>query len=145
MTASNENELAFGKLRSWAARVLSLAHILSVCGMAYQVPPRADHFALVNFLVWLSPAVVPILVRRSCVLTLIFAVPILVIFCARMFFVWQFYSIGINSVGQKGDGAWLGTTVLGALSIGIIALWFLIRTLTWIVNFFFNKSHEVSK
>jgi hypothetical protein len=148
MIANNENEMVVGKLRNSVAVVLCLAHILTVCGMAYQSPWKADHFALINFSVWLSPALIPFLARRSVVLTIICAIPISVIFCARMYFVWQLYSLGTNSGGQKGDFAWLATTAMGALSIGVLALWLLSRAVSSIANLAFRsskKSHGVSK
>jgi hypothetical protein len=139
MIASDGKE-PVGKAFNSVAAALCLAHILSVCGMAYQSPPKADHFALANFSVWLSPCLIPLLTRQSCVLTIIYAIPISVIFLARMYFAWQLYWLGINSIGQKGDPAWLATTALGALSIGVLAIWLLTRGVSLISNLALKKA-----
>jgi hypothetical protein len=148
MFASHDNGLAFGKLCSLAAAILCLVQILTVCGMAYQSPRKFDYFALINFSVWLSPALIPLMTRRSCLLTIICAIPISAIFCARIHFVWQLYSLGANSVGQKGDAAWLATTAMGAFSIVVLVLWLLTRAVSTIAKLAVRSSkepHEVGK
>jgi hypothetical protein len=127
-----------GQYLGWlvaAAVALSAAHLISVCGMAYQSHWKSDHFALINYAVWLSPVLLPLLSRKSCVLLMICATPILVIFCARIYFAWQLYSLGSNSIRPNGDWAWWLTTFLGAISILIVLLWVLIRAAIRVVNF----------
>ena len=134
MNERSENEFSHRRLCNFAAVILCIAHILTVCGMAYQSPHKIDHFVVTNFAVWLSPALLPLLVRRSGVLIIICAIPISAIFCARMYFVWQLYSLGINSGGQKGDAAFFATSALGVISIAVFSLWLMARAVQLIYN-----------
>ena len=148
MIPSSENEVAYRKLCATAAVILSLTHALSVCGMAYQSHWRVDGFAFINFSVWLSPVLLPLLFRKSCVLVIICAIPILVIFFARIHFAWQLYSLGTNSIRPNGDWAWWFATWLGATSIFVVVLWFFSRAaifFTRYVNRSGNRSEGMNK
>jgi hypothetical protein len=109
-----------------AAAALSVAHILTVCGTDRQIYTldslRIDQFFLVNHAVFLSPVVVLLLMRRACGFVGIYAIPILIIFVARMYYVWQFYWFGINSMAvQKGDALSFFDVILDTLSAAIVA------------------------
>jgi hypothetical protein len=132
---SNGNEVAYRKLCGRAAVVLSLAHALSVCGMAFQSHWRADRFALINFSIWLSPILLPLVFRKSCALVIICAIPILAIFFTRVHLAWQLYSRGTNSINPNGDWAWWVAAYLGVISIFVVAFWLLIRATILVVNY----------
>jgi hypothetical protein len=109
-----------------AALVLSVAHILTLIGAEYQVytPGRYEiNFAfLVNYATFLSPLVILFALRKVCVALVILAIPILTFFAWRMYYVWQFYWFGINSMDQqKGDGLGFFTMVFDMLSLPIAA------------------------
>jgi hypothetical protein len=106
MTVTSEDEIE-GRCVA-AALVLSVAHILTLVGAEYQVytPGRyqIDFAFLVNYATFLSPLVILFAFRKVCVALGIFAIPILIFFVWRMYYVWQFYWFGINSMArQKGD------------------------------------------
>src|SRR6185295_18408618 len=107
MTVISEDEIE--KRCVAAALVLSVAHILTLIGTEYQVytPGRyqIDRFFVVNYATVLSPLVILFALRKVCVALVILAIPILIFFAWRMYYVWQFYWLGINSMDrQKGDG-----------------------------------------
>src|SRR6266481_3631283 len=119
-----------------AALALCFAHILTIAGTDYQVHAISWQIArfhiedlfpaifalLVNYGTFLSPVIILLLVRRVCILVGIFAVPILIFFAFRMYYVWQFYWFGINSMAvQKGDGLNFLTMVFEMLSAAIAA------------------------
>jgi hypothetical protein len=129
-----------------AALALCFAHILTIAGTDYQEPLRMSElrmehlgqlglFFLVNYGIFLSPIFLLLLIRRVCVLVGIFAIPILIIFVMRMYYVWQFYWFGINSMAvQKGDGLNFLTMVFEMLSAAIAApllLVIFLWKLTW--------------
>jgi hypothetical protein len=148
MIPSSENEVAYRKLCAAIAVMLSLTHVLSVCGMAYQSHWRVDHYMLVNFSIWLSPVLLPLLSKKSYVLVMICAIPILVIFFARIHFAWQLYSLGTNSIRPNGDWAWWLATWLGAISIFVVVLWSFFRAaifFTRYVNRSGNRSEGMNK
>jgi hypothetical protein len=110
------------------AFVLCFLHILTVAGMAYQgrihlYLANDDHDLLINYGIWLSPALTILIFRRSCPLVGLYAGPVLIDFAARAYFAWDYYSTGVNSIRQKGDWATWLTTFMGIASIGILACW----------------------
>jgi hypothetical protein len=111
-----------------AAILLAVMHFLTVCGMAYQghihlYLARDDYDLLINYGLWLSPALAILALRRVCPVVFLYAVPILIDFAARGYFVWDYYCTGVNSIWQKGDGAsWL-TTFMGMISLVVLACW----------------------
>jgi len=133
-----------------ASFALCIVHILTVVGTYYQVDAtrgdwQIDRFQvdqlfwaiyalLVNCGIFLSPVFVLLLIRRVCVLVGIFAIPILIFFTLRMYFVWQFYWFGINSMAvQKGDGLGFFTLLFEMFSAVVAApvlLFLLLRKLT---------------
>ena len=120
--ASNNSHCQAGAI------ILFFLHILTVAGMAYQgrvylYLASNDYDLLINYGVWLSPALVVLIFRRVCPLVGVCAVPILIDFAARTYFVWDYYWTGFNSGGQKGDGAHYLTTFMGAASVFILACW----------------------
>lgn len=134
---------------SWCvvAITLSIAHALSVFGMAYQAPVSdySDYKELVNFLLWLSPVVVLLLFRKIGVLVCALAIPVSTIFMARAYYAYQLYSLGNNSVGQKGDWAWWLTTFTGVASVAILALCILYRIAALFVEFDSSRSRLNTK
>jgi hypothetical protein len=109
-----------------AALVLSGAHVLTLVGTEYQVytPGRyqIDRFFLVNYAPFLSPLVVIFAFRKVCVALGILAIPILTFFAWRMYYVWQFYWFGINSMDrQKGDELGFFWMVFDMLSLSVAA------------------------
>jgi hypothetical protein len=81
---------------------------------------------LINYGLWLSPALAILIFRRSCPFVCLYAGPILIDFAARTYFVWDYYWTGVNSGGQKGDGAHWLTTFMGMASVGILACWLIV-------------------
>lgn len=106
---------------------LSLAHVLSVFGMWYQTGFFVGNDVWVNFAIWLSPIIVLLVMGRTCAVVGILAVPLLVIFAARAYFAYERYSLGINSVGAKGDWAFWLATFTGVASVAILILWVLYK------------------
>lgn len=131
MTMLGEDEI--GKRCSAVAVALCLAHTLTIVGTHYQAPLRIEAlridqtgqivlFFLVNYGIFLSPVLVLILIRRVCVLVGMFAIPVLIIFALRMYYVWQYHWFGINSMAvQKGDALNSFTIVFDTLSAAIAA------------------------
>jgi hypothetical protein len=124
MTVISEDEIE--KRCVAAALVLSVAHILTLIGTEYQVytPGRyqIDRFFVVNYATFLSPLVILFAFRKVCVALGILAIPILIFFGWRMYYVWQFYWFGINSMDrQKGDELGFFTMVFDMLSLPIAA------------------------
>jgi hypothetical protein len=108
------------------AVVLSIAHILTLAGAEYQVytPGRyqIDFAFIVNYGTFLSPLVILFAFRKVCVALGIFAIPILIFFAWRMYYVWQFYWFGINSMArQKGDELGFFSMVFDMLSLPVAA------------------------
>jgi hypothetical protein len=112
-----------------AAFGLCFAHTLSIFGTAYQGSLGTGYeMILINYSTLLSPAVVVLLSRNVCALVGLCAVPILVIFFGRMYYVWQLYMFGVNSAHmQKGDWAGFLATLVGMLSVAIVTVWLLVR------------------
>jgi hypothetical protein len=119
-----------------AAFALCIVHILTIVGTDYQVHAISRQIArfhiedlfqaifalLVNYGTFLSPVFLLLLIRRTCILVGILAVPILIFFAFRMYYVWQFYSFGINSMAvQKGDALGFLTVIFEMLTAGIVA------------------------
>ena len=107
-----------------AAIALSFAHILTVYGGDLQTYAylRIDKFFWVNHAVFLSPVVALLLMRGVRVFLAIYAVPVLIIFISRMYYVWQFWWFGINSMAvQKGDGLGFIEMVFDMLSAVFVA------------------------
>ena len=144
MSETNEDEWVCRRL-SFAAVILCFVHILTVVGTAYQGPQGIDYFVVINYIVYLSPVLLPLLVRKSLVLVIICAVPIVSIFCARMYFVWQLYSLEVNSGGQKGDAALFATATVGLLSIGVVSLWLLAQAIYTISNLIRRSFEKVRR
>jgi hypothetical protein len=118
-----------------AAFVLCFLHILTVGGMAYQGPLASDYDKLViNYGLWLSPILVVILIRRYCALVGVCAIPILIDFAARMYYIWYYYSFGVTLGGPKGDWALWLTTFMAMFSIVIVPPWLLISGGIFIAN-----------
>jgi hypothetical protein len=123
-----------GKLSSAAALLLCVIHILTVLGMAHQERLSMAEalsgnwkFLFVNYGLWLSPIVVVLLSMRNPILVGICAVPISIMFAGRLYYVWKFHAYGINVIPKLGDWAWFLATLVGALSIAILAVWLPIR------------------
>lgn len=135
MVAGNADQANYDSQCASSAWVLCSAYILSVGGMIYQSSlPGSYEFLLINFCIWLSPALVLILLRRVCVPVISYAAPVLAIFAARLYFAWQLHSLGINSMVPKGDWAsWLAV-VLGMLSVAILAVWLFIHIMVAVVG-----------
>lgn len=55
------------------------------------------------------------------------AVPLSIIFVARVCYAYQKYAWGTNLAGQKGDWAWRLATLMGGASIAIVAVSILYR------------------
>jgi glucan phosphoethanolaminetransferase (alkaline phosphatase superfamily) len=115
-----------------AAIALSCAHVLTHLGTEYQVYSpdhfRIDRFLITNSAVLLSPLVILFLFRRSRVAVSILAIPILIIFGLRTYYVSRYYFFGINSMArQKGDELNAFTLLYDMLSAGLAA--FLLLTL----------------
>jgi hypothetical protein len=91
--------------------------------MAYEFPSTTkSEFVFVNFSVWFAPILFVLLVRRFWFLVGICAVPILVIFIARVYYAWQIHRFGLISGGAKGDWAGWLTTLFGGLSLFVVAI-----------------------
>ena len=122
---------ARGRCRT-AALLLSVVHALSVAGMAYQSHPvESGTFALVNFSVWLSPAIVLVLFRDVCTLVASYAAFILAIFFGRVHFAAQFYAFGTNSVGH-GDWAWWLATIVGMISVAVLVVGLIVYAIKYL-------------
>ncbi|MBN9597916.1 MAG: hypothetical protein J0G36_21515 [Afipia sp.] len=100
--------------------------------MAYQIRSVEDYtFALVNFSVWLSPAIVLVLFRDVCALVATYAAFILAIFSGRVYFAVQFYAFRTNSVGH-GDWAWWLATIVGMISVAVLVVGLVIFAIKYI-------------
>ncbi|MDP1882395.1 MAG: hypothetical protein Q8K88_05870, partial [Bradyrhizobium sp.] len=110
MTLVNEDDIrkhcvagAFG---------VGLLHALTEAGATYQVSIISANFwnqelkfLLVNYSLHLAPCVLAILVRKSCLVVALYAIPVSILFGMRADNVWQCWWLGINSMAQqKGDG-----------------------------------------
>jgi hypothetical protein len=127
MVASDEYRASRSRHCGLAALFLCLMHFLTIAGMAYQNSLVGSYDELaINYGLWLSPILVVILIKRKCALVWGCAIPILIDFAARMYYTWQYYSLGVNSMGQKGDWATWLTAFMAMFSIVIAALWLLI-------------------
>jgi hypothetical protein len=128
MAVLSEDEI--GRRCVAAAVALSCAHVLTIVGTDYQVyAPLSGRlqleqianlplFFLVNYGTFLSPLVVIFAFRKVCVALGILAIPILTFFTLRMYYVWQFYWFGINSMArQKGDALGFFNMVFDMLSL----------------------------
>jgi hypothetical protein len=58
-----------------------------------------------------------------------------------MYFVWQLYSLGVNSGGQKGDAALFATSAMGVFSIGVFSLWLLAQAI-YTISSLIRRSFE---
>jgi hypothetical protein len=121
-----------------AAFALCIAHLLSVGALAYQAegPHRWEQFLsgewlnhefAINYGFFCAPALVVFLSRRVCILVGLCAVPILVIFSVRMYCLYQFLSLGVNSLRPKGDSASWAMVLMGMAAVAIVAVWVLVR------------------
>jgi hypothetical protein len=112
------------------ALVLAVMHLLALAGGFYQTKwvIEATWPALpINGSIWLAPAVLVLLCRNQCVLVVLCAVPIVVNFSARMYYLWDYYWFGVNSMSrQKGDWAAWFEILMGTVSAPIVALWLLV-------------------
>lgn len=92
------------------ALILCFLHILTVSGMAYQgrihlYLAGGDYGdLLINYGLWLSPALVVLIFNRVCALVGLYAGPVLIDFAARAYFALDYYWTGVNSGGQKATG-----------------------------------------
>lgn len=93
---------------------LSAAVILSFLALEYQgyiSNQRVLDFDVFDPLTWIGtlaaicPAFVVLIFRRFWFVVAIYAIPILVLFVARCYFLWQLKATGVNSIYQKGDWA----------------------------------------
>src|SRR5258708_7275994 len=122
MTVLSEDEIE--KRCVAAAVALSIAHMLTLIGTEYQVytPSRyqIDHFFLVNYAIFLSPLLILFAARKACKILAVLAIPILIFFVWRMFYVWQYCWSGINSMArQKGDALGFFTMIFDMVSFAI--------------------------
>ena len=112
------------------ALVLAFMHLMALAGGFHQTrwAIEATWPALpINGSVWLAPAVLVLLCRNVCVLVGLCAIPIVVNFTARMYYVGQFYWLGVNSMSrQKGDWASWFEMFMGMACLPFIALWLLV-------------------
>ena len=101
--------------------------------MAYQRGLSAENytFFLVNFSLWLSPAIVLVLFRAVCALVGSYAVFILAIFFGRIYFAARFYTLGTNSIGH-GDWAWWLATIVGMISVAVLVVGLVIFAIRYI-------------
>jgi len=111
-----------------AAILLAAMHFLTVSGMAYQgrihlYLASNDYDLLINYGLWLSPALAVLVSKKVCTVVCLYAGPILIDFAARMYFAWDYYWTGVNSGGQKGDWAHWLTTFMGMVSLFVLACW----------------------
>jgi len=134
---SESGEVENNKRCVAVALAACFAHLLTIAGTDYQEPLRIGAwgieqtgqlvlFFLVNYGIFLSPVFVLLAIRRVCVLVGIFAIPVLIIFTVRMYYVWQFYWFGINSMAvQKGDALNFFTLMFDMASAIVAAPFFL--------------------
>ena len=148
MAAGDEQQPTSGRWHTPAAIALAFIHILTFCGMAYQnhihkVEWSSDYSFFANWGVWLSPALLPLISRKHWPLLLLCAIPILGIFGARMYHVFQLYSLDVNSMAvQKGDGLWFLTSLFGMLATVIIAFWLLFCAMIFLPGWVDNLSRR---
>jgi hypothetical protein len=138
MTADNrQDETANSQPGNDAALILGVAHVLTTLGTAYQVGGglEFDRFFFVNYTTFLSPLVVLFFSRRVPNVLALYAIPILSFFSVRMYYVWQFYWLGINSMAvQKGDGLAFLTMLFDMASLLVGAFLLLVRMATYVVD-----------
>ena len=127
MTVLSEDEIE--KCCVVAAVVLSAAHILTLIGEEYQVytPDRYHQIGffafLVDYTIFLSPLLILFTARKACKILGVFAIPILIFFVWRMYYVCQCFWFGINSMArQKGDALSFFTMMFDIASFAIAAL-----------------------
>jgi hypothetical protein len=109
------------------ALILFFLHIVTVSAMAYQDRLGGDYYGLIiNYGLWLSPALAILIFRRSCPFVGLYAGPILIDFAARMYFAWDYYWTGVNSIWPKGDWAGWFTTFMGMASLVVLACWLIV-------------------
>ena len=122
-----------------AALALCVAHTLTVIGTEYQVYaespdrwsfsgfPNGDSLqvfagVLVNYVVFFSPVILLLVVKRICPLVGIIAFPVTIFFALRVHHVWELYWSGINSMArQKGDALGWCTLIFDMISTAIVA------------------------
>jgi hypothetical protein len=138
MDASGEDWTSNRRLCGPAAFTLCIAHLLSVGALAYQAegPHRWEQFLsgewlnhqfAINYGIFCAPALVVFLSRRVCILVGLCAVPIVVIFSVRMYCLYQFLSLGVNSLRPKGDSASWAMVFMGTVAVAIVTVWALVR------------------
>ncbi len=125
MTILSEDEV--DRRCTIAAIAAAALHLLTIAGGEYQssalVRTAEPAFVyLVNFVFFLGPFVLLLLVRKSCALVAIIAAPVAMLFALRMYYVLQFVWFDINSMArQKGDAlGWV--EMLFSLAADAIAL-----------------------
>jgi hypothetical protein len=114
------------KICSRATLALCAMHVLSIVGFHYQEqlnPVKVGYPEFISELIWLSPIPVLFVFRRTCIAAACYAVPISMIFFARIYYVSLWYFTGVNPMPQKGDWAGWFTTLVGAFSVGVLAIW----------------------
>src|SRR3954447_7949454 len=139
MVAKVEHQAGGASYCQAGALILCFLHTLTVAGMAYQgrihlYLASNDYDLLINYGLWLSPVLAVLIFRRSCPFVGLYAGPILIDFAARMYFAWDYYWTGVNSIWQKGDGAsWL-TTFMGVISLLILACWLIYTAVVLLIH-----------
>lgn len=132
IVVNDKNQVNIRERCSATALLLCVAHIFSVVGMAYQNSLAGNYkFVLINFSLWLSPVIVLLLYRKVCAIVGSYAIPVLAIFFARVYFALQFYSLGTNSVG---DWAWWLATVVGMVSVAGLVVGLFVFIVSFVSN-----------
>jgi hypothetical protein len=129
MTAIGEME--DGKMCRVAPLVLGLMQAFSCIAQTLMVIEGAHVRITPPLIVWftitLSPTLVLFLVRRTCFLICVMGVPIAAIFCGRIHYGLLF--LDSNRLPQMGDWAMWLNSLFGLVSVGIFAVWMLLRQL----------------
>ena len=134
MSMFSEDE--FGKPCLAATIALSVLYVVTIVGTDYQVGrQQIDHSFFVNHAVFLAPVAVLLLIRRTCGLVGLFAIPIVIFFVLRMHHVWEFYWLGYNSMAvQKGDALGWYQLVFEMLAAVTVVTWLVIMLLWKLAN-----------
>jgi hypothetical protein len=103
--------------------------LLSFFGVEHQVyisrQRVLQEFSFLDIFVWFCPAVAVLIFRKYWFVVAVYAIPILVLFVARVCFFWQLKATGVNSIHQKGDWAiWLHWLLSGVSGV-VLFYWLL--------------------
>jgi len=127
-----------GKVHRVALLVLSVMHLVScmvgfvIIDRMFREPLRSD--TIFWLVVVLSPILMVVIVRRSGALIGTMAVPIVAIFCARIYHLTLFLeSKHLNPKGEVED--WL-SAFFGLISVAGIAAWIFTRVLIFLIEYF---------